>query len=224
MTVNAFCSVMLGMAGVLATSLARAEEAPAAPAPEPAAPPPTARAAGPAAHAAAESKMRLGITIVPMPFGSLKTNAFGADMSQGSAFAFGVMPTLDFRPNPHVFVGLGPSYIVGVKPKGTTGDGEKELDLMLRVGGGGSVAERVYVYGYVSPGFSIIFPPQGDSAKGPLVGFHAGALYDVVANFFVSAELGYQVGFQKITNPLLTTESKASSNFFQIGLGAGIHI
>ncbi len=46
----------------------------------------------------------------------------------------------------------------------------------------------------------------------------------MVANFFVSAELGYQLGFQKITIAALGTESKASSNFFQIGLGAGIHI
>jgi hypothetical protein len=168
--------------------------------------------------------MRLGITIVPMPLGSLKNNFAGTDSSTDSAFAFGVMPTLDFRPNPHVFVGLGPSYIFSVKPKGATGDGEKELDLLLRIGGGGSVAERVYVYGYVSPGFSIIFPPQGDSAKGPVVGFHAGALYDVAANFFVSGELGYQAGFQKITISGLATEAKASSNFFQIGLGAGIHI
>jgi hypothetical protein len=222
MRVKTFCSVMLGVAGLMTSAMARAEDAPAAPPPaasDPAAAaPPTAMAAGGAAGAASASKMRLGLTLVPAPFGSLKSNALGPEVSFDSAFAFGIMPVFDYLVHPNFFVGVAPSYMLNVKAKDSTGDSSKELDLMLRLGGGAAVAEKIGVYGYLSPGYSIVSPPMGDSAKGLVLGFHAGGMLDVASNIFVNAEVGYQLGFQKFMG------FDTKSNFFQIGLGGGIRL
>ena len=219
------CSVMLCVAGLFMSSMARAD-APTAPAaatanPDPAAAPPTTTATVGAAGGA-ESKMRLGLTLIPMPFGSLKTNALGPDISTDTAFAFGIMPVFDYLVLPNFFVGFAPSYTLNVKSKDATGDAAKELDLMVRIGGGLPVAEKIGVYGYLSPGYSILFPPEGDKPKGLMLGFHAGGMMDVAPNVFVNAELGYQLGFQKVT--FQGTDIDLKSNHFQIGLGVGMRL
>ena len=89
---------------------------------------------------------------------------------------------------------------------------------MLRVGAGAPVAEKMQVYGYLSPGYSIVSPPQGDSPKGFVIGAHAGGMMDITPSAFVNAELGYQMGFQSVSGADFKT------SFFQIGLGAGMHI
>jgi Outer membrane protein beta-barrel domain len=219
-------SAMLCMAGLFTASMARAADAPTAPPaaanPGAAAAPPTTTATVGAAGGAEASKMRLGLTLIPMPFGSLKTNVLGGEISSDTSFAFGVMPVFDYLVNPNFFVGFGPSYTLNVKSKDGSGDAAKELDLMLRVGGGLPVAEKIGVYGYLSPGYSIIFPPEGDKPKGLVLGFHAGGMMDVASNVFVNAEIGYQLGFQKVS--FRGTDIDLKSNFFQIGLGVGMHI
>ena len=60
--------------------------------------------------------------------------------------------------------------------------------------------------------------PRGDSAKGLVVGLHAGAMYDVASNLFLNGQLGYQLGFQKLSDVDL------KSNFLQIGLGVGMRL
>ncbi len=182
------------------------------------APPPTATTTAPEA-ARPDSKMRIALNVVPMPFlGKLKASGGGIDISSDAAFAFGVMPIFDYSINPNFFVGLGPMYTFNVKGKDSTGDAAKEIDIMLRVGGGTPVADKVQVYGYLSPGYSIISPPTGDSAKGFVVGAHAGGMMDVTPTAFVNAELGYQMGFQSVSGFDFRT------SFFQIGLGAGMHL
>ncbi len=181
-------------------------------------PPPTATTTAPeAAHS--DSKMRIALNVVPMPFlGKLKASGGGIDVSTDAAFAFGVMPIFDYALNSNFFVGLGPMYTFNVKGKDGSGDAAKEIDIMLRVGGGAPVADKVQVYGYLSPGYSIISPPQGDSPKGFVVGAHAGGMMDITPSAFVNAELGYQMGFQSVSGGDLKT------SFFQIGLGGGMHI
>src|SRR4029077_4933938 len=116
-----------------------------------------------------------------------------------TSFAFAVMPVFDYLVLPNFFVGIAPSYAFNVKPKDATGDAGKELDIMLRLGGGLPVAEKIGVYGYAAPGYSVVSPPQGDSYKGLILGLHAGGMMDIASNLFVNAELGYHLGFQKLT-------------------------
>ena len=125
------------------------------------------------------------------------------------------MPVFDYLVLPNVFVGAAPSYTFNVKAKDDTGDAASQLDLLLRVGYGMPVNEKLGLYGYASPGYSIISPPEGDSAKGLVVGLHAGAMYDVTSNLFLNGQIGYQLGFQKVSDVDL------KSNFLQIGLGVG---
>jgi len=225
MKVTVFSAMVFGALALAASSVAMAETAPApavvpaaAPVDPAATPPPTATATGGAAAGASASKMRLGVTLVPMPMGSLKTNVLGAETSIDSAMAFAIMPVFDYFVIPNLFVGVAPSYAFNVKGKDSMGDAASQLDLLLRVGYGLPVAEKLGVYGYASPGYSIISPPEGDSAKGLVVGLHAGAMYDLASNLFLNGQVGYQLGFQKLSG----TDFK--SNYLQIGLGVGMRL
>jgi hypothetical protein len=214
MQVKTICSLMLGAAVMVASLTANAQGTPeAAPTGEPAGTTSAAATAG-----MPNSKMRVGLNLVPMPFGTLKANVGGADFSADTAFAFGVAAFFDYSITPNIFIGVGPQYILNVKGKDADGSAAKELDLQLRLGGGAPVAEKIQIYGYLSPGYGIIMPPEGDSAKGLMLGIHAGGMMDVSPTVFVAAELGYQLGFQKVNS----TDLK--SNFFQIGLGGGLRL
>jgi hypothetical protein len=227
MRVKTLCSVMIGVAGLALSATAMADDPPPAAAPGAAAapageaPPTTTTTAPPAAMS--DSKMRLGLNVVPMPFlGKLKASGGGFSDSTDAAFAVGVMPIFDYAITPNFFIGLGPLYTFNVKGKDDTGDASKELDIMLRVGGGAPVADKVQIYGYLAPGYSIIFPPMGDSFKGLVVGAHAGGMMDLTSSVFVNAEVGYQMGFQK--GKLLGADIDYKSNFLQIGLGGGVRL
>jgi hypothetical protein len=228
MKVRTLCSMMIAMTGLMVfVANARADEpAPAAgeaatlpPAAPTEPPPPTATAAG-SVGGASDTKMRVALNLVPMPFlGTLKANVPGfGSSSTDAAFAFGVLPIFDYSITSNFFVGFSPLVTLNVKGKDQTGDASKEYDFMLRVGGNLPLADKLQVYGYLNPGYSIISPSQGDSAKGFVVGAHAGAMFDVATNVFLNGELGYQLGFQSVDGADL------QSRFFQIGLGGGMRI
>lgn len=209
---------------------AMAQEPPAAPPPgaePPAAEPPA--AAAPAASAAMEgggaagTKMRLGLNIVPMPFGTLKASGGGLSMSTDTKFAYGAFAFFDYLLSPNFFGGIAVQYTLNLNSKDDTGDAAKQLDIMLRLGGGGYVADKLQLYGYASPGYSIIMVPSGtpyDNPKGFVLGLHAGAMYDVTPGAFLNLEIGYQLGFQSTS--VLGTSVDVKSNLAQIGLGGGL--
>ena len=218
--VSSFVALML--MGVAGAAFAQDPPAAAPPAAEPAAAPPVAAATGTSA-APSDSKMRLALNVVPMPFlGKLKVGAGGTDMSLDAAFAFGIMPVFDYSIMPNFFVGFSPLYAFNVKPKDATGDAAKELDLMVRIGGMLPAGDKLNVYGYLSPGYSMIMPSQGDSAKGLTVGVHAGAAFDVASNIFVNGQVGYQLGFQKVS--VGGQDADVKTNYLQIALGAGMRL
>jgi len=225
--------VSLAVATLLSamSATALADPPPAAPPPGEAAPAeaPAPAAAAPAATESAapaaggESKMRLGLNVVPMPYGKYNASVGGISASGDTAFAFGIMPFFDYLVTRNFFVGIGPMYTLNVKAKDATGDASKELDLQARIGGEVPVSDQLDIYGYVSPGYSIIFPPTGDTkAKGFEVGFHAGAIFNLSSQVFLNGEVGYQLGFQKVTVGGVSGDDKAS--FLQIGLGGGIRL
>jgi hypothetical protein len=214
MQVKTLCSLMLGVAATVASLNANAQGTPeAAPAGEPAGTTSAAASAG-----MPESKMRVGLNLVPMPIGTLKA----INTSFDAAFAFGLAAFFDYSITPNFFVGVAPQYIFNVKPKDGMADASKELDLQLRLGGGAPVAEKIQLYGYLSPGYGIIMPSMGNNPKGLMLGIHAGGMMDVSPTVFVAAEVGYQVGFQKVDFGGTSVDSK--SNFLQIGLGGGLRL
>lgn len=157
--------------------------------------------------------MRLGINLVPMPYGST-----GGDQTVTTSFAFGVMPAFDYLVHPNFFVGIGPTYTFNVKAKDFTGDAASQFDILLRLGGGAPVAEKIHLFGYLAPGYSLIMPSSGDSAKGLTVGAHAGAIYELATALFLNGTVGYQVGMQKLM------ELDAKTNYLQVALGVGMRL
>jgi len=217
--------VALSMVG----GTAMAQEPPAAPPPGAAEPPAAAPAPAPAAameggEGASASKLRLGLNVVPMPFGTLKYSALGLSGSSDTKFAIGAFPFFDYLFTPNLFGGIAVQYTFNIKSKDqTSGDASKQLDIMLRLGGGTYVADHVQVYGYLSPGYSIIMVPSAagtNNPKGFMLGVHAGAMYDVTPGAFLNLELGYQFGFQSVSQGGVSADFK--SNFGQIGLGGGV--
>jgi hypothetical protein len=165
------------------------------------------------------SKIRLGLNLVPMPFGTAKANLGGlGEASNDTAFAFGIMPAIDYSFHPYFFAGFAPQLTFNVKGKSSGGDAGKMLDLLLRVGGNAPVADTIQLYGYVAPGYSIVMQPVGDNSTGFVLGFHGGAMLDLTPTMFLNGELGYQLGYQKIH------DFDYKLNYFQIGLGAGLRL
>jgi hypothetical protein len=64
--------------------------------------------------------------------------------------------------------------------------------------------------------------PQATEPQGPVLGAHAGALFDLTPTLFLAAELGYQTGFQRASLNQLDIPYDAS--FFQTGIGVGARI
>jgi hypothetical protein len=181
-------------------------------------------APAPVAPSIPDSKMRLGLNVVPMPIGKFKVSGGGISESDDTAFAFGIMPFFDYLLSPNFFIGLGPMYTLNVKGKNSSGTAAKELDLQLRLGGEAPVSDKIDLYGYLSPGYSIIMFPSGagSNPKGFELGIHAGGIFNVSPVVFLNAEVGYQLGFQKVSE--LGVSADAKSSFLQIGLGGGVRL
>jgi Outer membrane protein beta-barrel domain len=172
------------------------------------------------------STMRLGVVLSPMPAGTLKGTAFGVTDSADTKFAFGIMPTFDFSLNQFLFVGLAPQYIFNVKPDQGDADSAQELDLRARIGGIAKVADTIRVFGYAAPGYSIIMLPDSadgiDNPAGFVLGFAAGAAFDLAPSTYLTGEIGYQVGYQ--STKLLNNDVDFKTNYLHVGVGLGFRL
>jgi hypothetical protein len=169
------------------------------------------------------TKMRVTALFVPAPAGILHSGPPGAVATVGSEPAFGFATAFDFVPHPHAFVGFGASYTFNVVARGTSADPATAFDLTFRVGGIFPIGRGFAACGYVAPGYSFMRgAPQGISPQGPIVGVHAGALFDVTPTLFLAAELGYQDGFQRA--PYDQMDIPFDASFFQTGIGLGVRI
>jgi len=178
-----------------------------------------------AAAPASLGKMRLSLDIVPAPFGKLKASLGGQETSVDAAFAFGVRAALDFSLNEYFFVGFGPQAIFNVKGKDSKGKADKQFDLSLRVGGHAPIADNLHLYGFLSPGYSIMTSGEDgvDSAKGFSLGVAVGALFSVPGtNFFLNGELGYHMTFLSLSE--LGQSIDVKSNYPLVVLGGGVKL
>lgn len=166
-------------------------------------------------------RMRLGLNVVPAPLGTVKGEAFGFSGSRDLAVAFGVRAFFDYLITPNFFIGFGPTYVFNVKDKDADSSGTA-LDLLLRLGGNAPVSDTLQLYGYLSPGYSIVMPPEGSDAKGLVLGLQAGAMYSLSRTAFLNAELGYQIGFHSVS--VLGSDVDLKFSYMQIALGGGIRL
>ena len=168
-----------------------------------------------------DSRIRLGLNVVPTPLGSFEAGPVSGDLS----FAFGVRAFFDYSLTRNFFVGIGPTYTLNVIAKDADADANpsKQLDLLLRLGGGAPVSDSLQLYGYLSPGYSMLSSSSpNEDAKGAVLGINAGALLALNPKFFLNGELGYQIGFQKIS--IASTTVDANDKLLQIALGAGVRL
>ena len=169
------------------------------------------------------TKVRVTALFVPAPAGTLHSATPGDDVSVGSQTAYGFATAFDFVPHRNAFVGFGANYTFNVQALGRMADSATAFDLTLRVGGLYPIGRGFSAYGDVAPGYSFMRGmPGGTSAQGPVIGVHAGALFDVTPALFLAAELGYQAGFQRATVNDMDIAYDAS--FFQTGIGLGVRI
>jgi hypothetical protein len=172
-------------------------------------------------------RMRVSLSVVPAPLGSFEGSLpIIGDYSLDTAFAFGLRPAFDFSINDYFFVGFSPQLLLNVKGEdddGDDADAAKALDLLLRVGVHAPVAEKIHLYGFLSPGYSIIYPTAGDQdPAGFVLGVTAGGMYSFTDRLFASADIGYQVGFQEYS--ALGADWKYHLRYLLIGLGVGMRL
>jgi hypothetical protein len=172
------------------------------------------------------SKMRLGVVLSPMPSGTLKGSVGGFSGESDTKFAFGIVPTFDYSLNQFLFIGLAPQFIFNVKSDDSDGDAAQELDLRARIGGIAKVADTIRVFGYAAPGYSIVMLPDQfdgiDNPAGFVIGFAAGAAFDLAPSTYLSAEVGYQIGYQ--STEVLNNNADFKTNYLHLGVGLGFRL
>lgn len=184
-----------------------------------------AASAGPA-FAEAPGRARVSLGIVAAPVGSYTVRGFGLSGSGDTEPAFALRPAIDFSLSDYVFIGFSLQYVMNVNTDGLANanvDASKALDLLARVGAHAPVADVVHLFGYVAPGYSIIYPPNdGNKPQGFVLAASGGALFSVGSRAFLTGEIGYQWGFQELT--IANTDFDANLNYLLLSLGLGIKL
>jgi hypothetical protein len=222
-------SLLVGLTCVALAGAARAQaEAPAGePAAATAAPSTEVAPAVPAAAVGPAKKMQVGLNLLPMVLGSKGTGATGDDQWADMSAAYGVGLSFGYNVIAGLSVGVAPQFLLHVKGKDDS-DASKQIDLLARIAYAYDVMPKLAVYAEVLPGYSIILLPSSvtflgekpPSPKGLLIGFGAGAAYDVTDQIFASLGVGYQMGFQKMS--VGGSDQDVKTKFLRIAIGGGV--
>lgn len=156
------------------------------------------------------ARMYGGVAFLPMPFGK----GDGYDI----AFAYGVGVSLGYVVVRGLSVGVAPQLLFNIRHHSV--DPSQQYDLMARIAYAVPVAARIAVYGEFLPGYSVISPPKGDSARGLVVAVGVGAAVDLADRVFANLGVGYQWGFQTIW--VDGTQYYDRDKFLRIALGGGV--
>ena len=179
--------------------------------------------------AAAEKKISIGVQAEMLPLGNFEFGANDRSEELDLATSFGVGMNLSYDVHPNISIGIAPRYIFGIKPDQADEDDEsvQELDVRARLTAHFPVAQGLQVFGFAAPGYSWLFDDSEnedvEDPSGFVVAFGGGATYDVTPDLFVSAEVGYQLGFQGFTveTPVGSVDADTKFNFLNVGLGLG---
>jgi hypothetical protein len=171
--------------------------------------------------------MQVGIAFLPMLLGKVGTGPSGDDTWEDMSLAYGIGLSFGYNVIPGLSVGVAPQVLLHVKAKDAS-KSMTEYDLMARIAYAYTVIPKLAVYAEILPGYAIVTLPSGTtymgekppSPKGLVLGFGAGAAYDVADQFFVNLGVGYQMGFQKMSVAGATNDVK--TKFLRIALGGGM--
>jgi hypothetical protein len=197
-------SILAGLMLIALASAARADDsAPAA-----------------AVTAPQRTRREASLTLLPMAAGRFTASPGGMTMKSDAAFASGVGLSVSYVLVPGLSVGFAPQAILNVKAKEDSGDAAIQVDLMARIAYTRPVVETIALYAEVLPGYSLILPSNGDTAKGLVVGFGVGSVMDLSERVFALLGVGYQVGFQKL--PAADSNAEVSTKYVRVALGGGV--
>jgi len=186
---------------------------------------------------AKERKLQVSLAFLPMSLGKFSAVYGGMPSTLDAAFAPGVGLSVGYEVVRGLTVGLAPQAIFNVKPKedpiSTSPPSSKEVDVMARIAYAFPLADTIAIYGEVLPGYSLIQPSAGNTAKGFIIGLGAGLTMDLTNRTFVYFGAGYQWGYQSRTDTTLvkdmmtgaTTEKKVvndvKTDYLRVALGVG---
>lgn len=173
---------------------------------------------------ASAGKLSAGAQIAVAPLGSVHVEIDNSDYEEDFdlSVAYGIAGQVDYWVTPKISVGLAPRVLLNLKLKDSTLDSDdaaKQIDIPVRVAYNHMINDKLTGFGYLALGYSMIMPP-GDDAEtnsGVGIGFGAGGRWALNEKMFTTAELGYDIGFQKEENGAFATK------FLHIGLGVGSH-
>ncbi len=149
-----------------------------------------------------EHKLWLGGAVELLPSGSVTQSSGGNEISVGlnTAFAFGAL--VEYRLSSLISIALAPRYILNVKASSDPASSGM-LDIRARVAAAHPVAPRIRAYGFGALGYAFIFLPVMGSEvitpSGLTLTFGGGASYVLGPRLQLSAELGYEIGFETAT-------------------------
>jgi len=164
-------------------------------------------------------KLHVGLTFLPMALGKFVVAGAGMETTSDAAFAYGGAVSVGYEVIPHLTVGLAPQVIFHVTPKDDQSIVSRQIDAMARVAYSFPVAQGTALYVELLPGYSLIMPSAGDTAKGLIIGGGAGAVMDMGDRYFVNLGAGYQVGWQSRSEGMMTFDVR--TKFIRVALGFG---
>jgi hypothetical protein len=164
--------------------------------------------------AARADNLRLGGTVSVLPVGQLHAEAEGfGSQSADTATAVGLGVMFEVQVLTNVAVAVAPRLLLNVKGEDDD-QSAKELDLAFRLIGNVPVSRLAQLYGFVAPGYSILYVPDWpdglDNPAGFVFGLGAGVAFDVNDQLRLAGELGYQFGAQKVSEQGQTLELESS--------------
>jgi hypothetical protein len=145
-----------------------------------------------ASPAAAENKLWAGGDAGVMTLGKLTPQRNDLN-PKDSATAFTLGANARYGISSLLSVGVGARITFGVDSL-VLGEGGNQLDARARLAVGKAVAARVKAYGFVSPGYTVIYDGNLEPS-GFLVDVGAGAAYALGPGIALTAELGLRLAF-----------------------------
>jgi hypothetical protein len=176
--------------GVLVSAPAFAEESTIQP---PTAPP--AAAAELQRSTPAAARFTAGVQLELLPYGKLDVAALGMHQGGDLVTAFGLGGLFAFDLTPNFSLGAAPRVVFHVATPEGQADAS-EYDLRARAAVHGEVLPALSLYAFAEPGYSWVDFDQGQDPSGFITAFGGGLSYDISTGAFLSAEVGYQLGFQ----------------------------
>jgi hypothetical protein len=180
-------------------------------------------------------RLEVGVAFLPMSLGKFTAVYGGMRLPADAAFAPGVSISAGYQIIPrYLSVGLAPQVIFNVGTKeDPTGAGlpvvmSREIDIMARVVGSLPLVDTIAIYAEALPGYSLIMPSEGNTAKGLVLAGGVGVVMDLVDRMFINLGAGYQRGFATRTDTsvnegvtsMVTTD--VQTEYWRVALGVGM--